>query len=123
PVEHYGKEASAFTKAQLEGKRVLMFVDAGDKDRYGRMLRYVFVEGQELMFNELLLQEGYANTMTIAPNVAFADYFVDVERAAREQERGLWREADKGDNVVSNKSGAEEVPTSNACKQPDIKGN
>lgn len=122
PVEHYGEEASAFTKKQLAGKRVLMFADAGDKDRYGRMLRYVFVEGQDVMFNELLLQEGYANTMTIAPNVAFADYFVAVERAAREQERGLWMEAANG-AAEGKSSGAEEVPTSSACKQADIKGN
>lgn len=140
PVEHFGKEASAFAKQQLEGKRVLMFADAGNKDRYGRLLRYVFIEGQELMFNELLVQEGYANTMTIAPNVTFADNFVVLEREAREQERGLWKEAGKAEKAgktdktsksdkssksetSGGKSGSAEAPASNACKEPKIKGN
>ena len=137
PVEHYGKEASAFAKSKLEGKRVMLFADAGNKDRYGRLLRYVFVDGQDLMFNELLLQEGYANTMTIAPNVTYADRFVMVEREAREQERGLWKETDKatssggddgaeaGGNTVG-KTGEPNnnaAPQSNSCKEPTIKGN
>lgn len=90
PVQPYGKEASAFTKKQLTGKNVLAFTDVEDKDKYGRLLRYIFLEGESVMFNEVLVREGYANTMTIAPNVMFSKRFVKVEREAREKNRGLW---------------------------------
>jgi len=90
PVERYGKEASNFTKQQLSGKTVYLFSDAGDKDKYGRLLRYVFIKGEPTMFNEVLIREGYANTMTVPPNVMFSDRFVKLEREAREKKKGLW---------------------------------
>ncbi|MFB0845797.1 thermonuclease family protein [Paenibacillus oleatilyticus] len=90
PVEHYGKEASQFTKSKLTGKTVYLFADAGDKDKFGRLLRYVFIQGEPAMFNETLIREGYANTMTIPPNVMFQDSFVKLEREARSKKKGLW---------------------------------
>lgn len=67
-----------------------MFKDVEDKDKYGRLLRYVFIEGQTTMYNEVLVSEGYANTMTVPPNVMFSKTFVKLEREAREQKKGLW---------------------------------
>ena len=60
-VEYFGREASAFTKAALEGKTVLLAKDrTGDTvDRYGRLLRYVLVDGDN--FNARLIREGYAH--------------------------------------------------------------
>lgn len=90
PVERYGKEASNFTKKQLTGKTVYTFKDTDDKDKYGRLLRYVFVKGDARMYNEVLVAEGYANTMTIPPNVMFQKLFLKLEREARQQKKGLW---------------------------------
>lgn len=90
PVEAYGKEASDFTKSKLSGKQVYMYADAGDADKYGRKLRYVFVKGDAVMVNEQLVSEGYANAMTIPPNVMFKDKFVKLEREARSAKKGLW---------------------------------
>ncbi|UUZ85798.1 thermonuclease family protein [Paenibacillus sp. P26] len=90
PVEKYGKEASNFTKSKLTGKKVILYADAGDKDKYGRSLRYVFIEGDPVMFNEVLVREGYANTMTIQPNVLFQKKFLQLEREARNKKKGLW---------------------------------
>ena len=58
-VEYFGREASAFTKAHLEGKPVALVRDsAGDStDRYGRLLRYVYLDGDN--FNARLIREGY----------------------------------------------------------------
>ena len=58
-VEYFGREASAFTKAHLEGKTVALVRDsAGDStDRYGRLLRYVYLDGDN--FNARLIREGY----------------------------------------------------------------
>lgn len=111
PVEAYGKEASAYTKKRLSGKTVYLFADAGDKDKYGRLLRYVFIEGETEMFNETLLREGYANTMTVPPNVMFAESFVKIERDARNDGRGLWGKGGAGETTAA------------ACKNPQIKGN
>jgi micrococcal nuclease len=113
PVEVYGKEASDYTKKMLTGKAVYMFRDAGDKDNYGRLLRYVFIAGDTVMYNETLVAEGYANTMTIQPNVMFQKKFLELERGARAGNKGLW-----GASGTPNSSGP-----SAKCAQPKIKGN
>ena len=60
-VQYFGREASAFTKAALEGKTVLLAKDrTGDTvDRYGRLLRYVLLDGDN--FNARFIREGYAH--------------------------------------------------------------
>lgn len=97
--EPYGKEASAFTKRELLGKRVWLQLDVGERDRYGRLLAYVWTEKptridamqvRERMFNARLLAEGYAQIMTVPPNVAYVDYFRPIQADARRANRGLW---------------------------------
>ena len=73
----------------LTGKTVYLEKDAGDTDKYGRLLRYVYTEGGK-MFNEVLVQEGYAQVMTIQPNVKYQERFVQAQRQAREGKKGLW---------------------------------
>ena len=60
-MQYFGREASAFTKAALEGKTVLLQKDrTGDTvDRYGRWLRYVLLDGDN--FNARLIRDGYAH--------------------------------------------------------------
>ncbi|MGC6588089.1 thermonuclease family protein [Paenibacillus sp. Dod16] len=111
-VEFFGKEASNFSHERLNGKTVYMFQDTGDKDRYGRLLRYIFIENEKTMYNEILLIEGYANTMTVPPNVMYSKKFVELEREARENNKGLWGEGSK-----------EQVLKNNKCAKPKIKGN
>ncbi len=87
-AEAYGAEASAFTKQRLTGQEVRLELDVEERDRYGRLLAYVWI-GDE-MFNETLVREGYAQVMTVPPNVKYADRFVALQREAREHGRGLW---------------------------------
>lgn len=93
----YGKEASSFTKRSLLGSIVYFEKDVGDKDKYGRLLRYVWLEEpsngnlEENMFNAVLLKEGYANVMTIQPNVKYQKVFVNIEKKARNNDKGLWQ--------------------------------
>lgn len=89
--EYYGKEASDFTKKKLEGKKVYLEKDVSDSDRYGRLLRYVYLE-EDVFFNLELVKEGYANVATYPPDVKYADDFLEAERAARENGKGLWNE-------------------------------
>lgn len=88
PVECFGKESSAAAKAFLEGQEVRLVKDVEEEDRFGRILRYVYL-GEE-MANARLVANGYASVFTYPPNVRHADLFVQLERAARENERGLW---------------------------------
>ena len=102
PVQYYGKEASNFTKSQLEGETVWLQTDVGVKDRYDRMLAYVWLKEptekelddeaaiRKYMFNAKLLEGGYAQLMTIQPNSRYANIFVHIQREAREQKKGLW---------------------------------
>ena len=102
----FGKEASAFAKEALEGKRVILEKDVSDTDRYGRLLRYVYLE-DGTFFNEYLVKEGYAKVYTYPPDVKFSDVFVEAERYARENNKGLWALDDEGE---SDSSGKEKEP-------------
>jgi micrococcal nuclease len=89
PVEPYGREASAYTKQLLTGKKVLLRFDVEPRDKYGRLLAYVYLPDGTFV-NEKLVREGYARILTIPPNVRHAKLFLQAEREAREQNRGLW---------------------------------
>ncbi|MHB0976459.1 MAG: thermonuclease family protein [Candidatus Aquicultorales bacterium] len=100
PVEPYGQEASDFTTRELSGKKVFLELDVEERDKYGRLLAYVWIEEpssdkgpdvRALMFNAKLLLEGYAQLLTIPPDVKYVDYFTKFQTEAREDSRGLWR--------------------------------
>lgn len=88
PVECFAKEAAAATEALLAGQEVRLIKDVEDTDRYDRLLRYVYL-GDE-MANARLVTNGYAHAYTYPPNVRHADLFVQLEREARDNGRGLW---------------------------------
>lgn len=90
-VECYGREASAYAKRQLEGERVRYTVGREERDRYGRLLAYLWLEDGR-SFNALLVARGYAQPLTIAPNDGHAEAFVRLARRARERSVGLWAE-------------------------------
>jgi micrococcal nuclease len=89
-VECYGRAASAFAKRTLDGRRVRWRYDTERRDRYDRALVYLWLADGRF-FNSMLVREGYAQPLTIPPNVEFADRFVADARAARRANRGLWR--------------------------------
>jgi micrococcal nuclease len=91
PVQCFAKEASARTTALLpSGTRVRLVRDVEARDRYGRLLAYVYRDHDGLFVNLALAQEGYAGTLTIPPNVAHAAELLAATRAARDAGRGLW---------------------------------
>lgn len=87
-VECYGPEASNFTTSRLQGKTVKLEKDVSETDKYGRLLRYVWV-GNEL-FNETLVRQGYAQVSTYPPDVKYVDRFKAAEDAAQAEGAGLW---------------------------------
>ena len=88
-VECFGREASAFAKRRLTGRRVRVRRGVDDRDRYGRLLVYLHLDGR--MFNAELVREGYASPLTVPPNVEHAETFVRLAQRARERRLGLWR--------------------------------
>ena len=91
PDEPYGEEASRFAKHYLDGETVRLAGDAEPRDRYGRMLAYVWL-GDGTFWNALLVAEGYAQQLTIPPNVTYAPLFRRLVAEARRNDRGLWAE-------------------------------
>ena len=91
PVEFYGKEASAYVKDLLIGKKIRLEFDVVRVDRYGRTLAYVFLKDGTFL-NAELVKNGYAQIMTIPPNVKYSEKFLKLEREARDNNRGLWNE-------------------------------
>lgn len=90
-----GKLASNFTRRLVEGKRVRLVFDVQKRDRYGRLLAYVYLENGTFV-NAKIVEEGYAQVMTVAPNVKYAEMFLKLEREARQKGKGLWKvSADK----------------------------
>ena len=87
-----GKEASRFTRQLVECKKVRLEFDAQKRDKYGRLLAYLYLEDGTFV-NARIIEEGYAQLMTIPPNVKHADTFLKLEQDARKNGRGLWKES------------------------------
>ena len=91
PAGCYGKEASRFTSSLLPpGTGVRLVGDVEQRDRYGRLLAYVYRRADGLFVNAELLRRGFAQLLTIPPNVAHTDEFSALARQAREASQGLW---------------------------------
>ncbi len=88
PVEFFGREASAFTKRMLDGKRVRLEYDWERTDKYGRTLAYVHLPDGTLV-NAEIIRQGYGHAYTRFP-FKYLDEFRQHEREAREAGRGLW---------------------------------
>jgi micrococcal nuclease len=84
-----GREAAALNRALVAGRQVRLELDVQERDRYGRLLAYVWIG--ETMVNAELVRRGYAQVMTIPPNVRHQEFLVKLQRDARQAERGLWR--------------------------------
>ena len=89
PVGCFGEEASAANKALVEGLVVGLESDVSDTDRFGRLLRYVWLNSRG-MVNAMLVSAGYAHASAYPPDVRHQQLFDDLEADARTAERGLW---------------------------------
>jgi micrococcal nuclease len=90
PVQCFAKRASAYNARLVAGERVRLVLDAERRDRYGRLLAYVYRERDGLFVNAALVRGGYATPLTIPPNVAHEQQFRRLAAAARRRGRGLW---------------------------------
>ncbi len=87
-VECYGKEATEFNRWLVEGKSVRLEKDVSETDRYGRLLRYVWVG--DIFVNQELVQQGYAHSSSYPPDISKQSEFLTAEQLARQTKLGLW---------------------------------
>src|SRR5215210_6701069 len=90
PVECFAKRASAYNERLVGGERVRLVLDLEARDRYGRLLAYLYRARDGLFVNAALVRGGYAQPLTIPPNVAHAGELRRLAAAARRAGRGLW---------------------------------
>lgn len=88
PVQCFGIEASKKNKEFVEGKMVRLEKDITDRDKYSRLLRYIWVG--DTLINEALVAQGFAKSYSYPPDVKYQDRFVAAEKKAREDKLGLW---------------------------------
>jgi micrococcal nuclease len=91
PVQCYGAEASNFVEQLLpKGTAVRVERDVEPRDKYDRLLVYLYRSADELFVNAELVRDGYATTLTIAPNTVRAPEFEVLKAQAQREHRGLW---------------------------------
>ena len=99
--ECFGAEATKHTQSLLPPGTVVMLVrDAEARDRFGRLLAYVYRADDRLFVNLELARHGYAAALTLPPNVAHADDFVGAAAEARRANRGLWAACGGPDTAI-----------------------
>ena len=87
-AEPGGREAAALNRRLVGGRHVRLEMDVRARDQYGRLLAYVWAG--DLMVNAELVRLGYAQVMTVPPNVRHQALFLKLQREARAAGRGLW---------------------------------
>lgn len=92
PVGCFGKEAKDENKKLVEGKEVYLVKDISETDKFGRLLRYVYLnQNNKLIFvNDYLMREGFAKASTYPPDVKYQEEFLSAEKISRDLGKGLW---------------------------------
>jgi len=104
-VQPCGPEATAFTKRMLPaGSTVKLEFDVQERDKYGRLLAYVYVGGKSVQ--KALLAEGLAKVAVYPPNVKYVDEYRAIEAKAKAAKKGIW-----ADEPCSKKDGNDTKPS------------
>lgn len=87
-VQCFADEATAKNRGLVEGKEVRLEKDVSETDKFGRLLRYVYIA--DTFVNDFLVRQGYATAATFPPDVKYQQQFLEAQKEARENKRGLW---------------------------------
>lgn len=91
-IQEAGRRAADFTKGLCLDKKVRLEYDVEAIDKYRRTLAYVYLDNGTFI-NAKILKEGYGKVMTIPPNVKYAEYFLSLQKEARSNNKGLWKDS------------------------------
>lgn len=120
PVQCFGQEASNKAKELLSTQKVRLEADAsqGDFDKYGRLLRYAFLENGTL-FNKWMIANGYGHEYTYNLPYKYQVEFKEAERLARENKLGLWADnackVNTTTTTVNNNDSNNNLPSPFSC--------
>lgn len=93
--ECFAIQAKEFNKKLVENKVVKIEKDVSEKDKFGRLLRYVYVENESttstIFINDYLVRQGYAIVSTYPPDIAHIEDLLTAQQEARENNRGMWK--------------------------------
>jgi len=93
-IDHlFGKEAAEANSTLVYGKEIYLQYDDQERDKYGRLLAYVYIDS--IFINGWLVEHGYAQILSIPPNLKYQDNLLNLQQIAKEQNRGLWAKTDK----------------------------
>lgn len=84
----FAQDAKQANHDLVFGRQVILEKDVSETDRYGRLLRYVWIN--QTMVNEDLVRRGYALVSSFPPDVRYQDLFLSAQKLAREENLGLW---------------------------------
>lgn len=120
--EFFYQEATKANAQLVAGQTVVLEKDVSETDRYGRLLRYVWVG--ETMINAELVRRGYAQVATYPPDVKYQELFLELEREARKASRGLWEVTAKPvAPTLAPSAGPGKVAVDGDCSQFNAPGN
>lgn len=103
--EPYAAAATAANRQLVEGKQVILMIDAQVRDPDGRLLAYVFTVADGQQVNTRLVYQGYAETVTVPPNVTYSPYYRTLQRYAQTARRGIWEDGEALQFYVPKPSG------------------
>lgn len=90
PIQPFGPQAHRFTEKMLKGQKVQLEIGQNPRDKYGRLLAYVYMQDGK-MLNELLLGKGLARVAYVfPPDTKYLSAFRNIEKKAREKKLGIW---------------------------------
>ena len=89
PTEPYGSTATAANRALVEGKTAILVKDVSETDAFDRLLRYVVVDDHFVNYD--LVREGHAQAVSYPPDTACYLAFVEAQRQAEQEGKGMWK--------------------------------
>jgi micrococcal nuclease len=89
PAERFAEQAKRFNEQLVAQKKVRLEFDAQRRDKYDRLLAYVYVD--DIFVNAEILKQGYGKVYIIPPNVKYADEFLALQREAKAGKKGIWQ--------------------------------
>ena len=121
PVECFGHESSEYNAGLVLGKTVALEKDVSETDQFGRLLRYVWLDGE--MVNATLVRDGYAQASSYPPDVKYQALLSTLQAEARDAGRGLWGAACEPTPTATAAPAVAGACDYSATVEPVIKGN
>lgn len=84
----FATQSARINKEMVWGQEIEMAKDISETDKYGRILRYIWIDG--IFMNDFLLRQGYAKLDLIPPDTSYSGQFKEAQKEARDNKRGLW---------------------------------